>query len=142
MVEGALDVSLVEDVVVLVSGVVILDSEVLVGVEDEVELVGVVLLDDVVLGVDLLVVESAMLGIPTVICRLTFSSAPMTAIDRRKAERRKSEEADEQRILGTTGSEPVRARCGRQRIYMQRRNGKSDKTDQSNKKNKRKRRLL
>jgi len=113
VIDGAPDVSLVEDVVVLVSGGVALDVEGLGGVEDEVELGGVVVLDDVVLGVDLLDVESAIPDITTEFCRLTFSSAPMTAIARRKAERRKSEEANEHRILGTGGSEPERARCGR-----------------------------
>jgi len=113
-VDEALEVSLVEGVVVLVSGVAVLDVGVLVTVEDGVALVDVAGVDDVVLDGDLLDVESVVPDITTeMTCRLTFSSAPTTAIARRKAESRKSEEADEHRILGTRGAERLRARWSR-----------------------------
>ena len=115
-VDAAVEVSLVEGVVVLVSDVSVLDVGVIVTVEDGVALVDVAGVDDVVLDGDLLDVESVVRTsdiTDEMTCRLTFSSAPTTAIARRKAESRKSEEADEHRILGTSGAERQRARWSR-----------------------------
>jgi hypothetical protein len=111
-VDEVLIVPLSEEVAVSESAVEVLSTVIVVEVGDEVGLVGVAVLD--VLDAAVVEIGSVVANEPTETtgsCRLTFSSAPTTAVARTKAET-KNERVDEHRILSTGRSESGTARYG------------------------------